>query len=38
VPGEAFWRGGEGPRFARFCFGKTDEDLDDACRRIEGLA
>ncbi len=38
VPGEAFYRGPEGSALARFCFGKTDSDLDEACRRIEKLA
>ncbi len=37
VPGEAFWRGDAGARFARLCFGKTDEDLAEACRRLEKL-
>jgi len=34
VPGTAFYRGAEGHRLARFCFGKTDDDLDEACRRL----
>jgi aminotransferase len=38
VPGEAFFEGSTGHRFIRFCFAKTDADLDEACRRIEGLA
>jgi aminotransferase len=37
VPGEAFFRGEPGPRLARFCFGKTDADLAEACRRLEKL-
>ena len=37
VPGEAFFTGLEGTRFMRFCFAKTDPDLDEACRRIETL-
>jgi aminotransferase len=37
VPGEAFFRGEPGRRFARFCFGKTDDDLAEACRRLEKL-
>ncbi len=37
VPGEAFFSGPEGHRFIRFCFAKTDPDLDEACRRIERL-
>lgn len=37
VPGEAFFTGGEGRCFIRFCFAKTDADLEEACRRIEQL-
>jgi aminotransferase len=37
VPGSAFYRGPEGHELARFCFGKTDADLDEACRRLEAL-
>ena len=37
VPGDAFYRGPEGHELARFCFGKTDEDLDEACRRLASL-
>lgn len=37
VPGEAFFEGPEGHRFVRFCFAKTDTDLDEACRRLERL-
>lgn len=36
VPGEAFFAGPDGRRFIRFCFAKTDADLADACRRLEG--
>jgi aminotransferase len=35
VPGAAFFRGTEGDHLARFCFAKTGEDLDEACRRLE---
>jgi aminotransferase len=38
VPGEAFFTGEEADRTSRFCFGKTDADLDEACRRLERLA
>jgi aminotransferase len=38
VPGEAFFTGADGHRFIRFCFAKTDADLDAACRRIKELA
>jgi aminotransferase len=34
VPGTAFWRDGDAHRIGRFCFGKTDPDLDEACRRL----
>lgn len=37
VPGEAFYDGPEGHRVARFCFGKIDDDLAEACRRLEAL-
>jgi aminotransferase len=37
VPGEAFFAGPEGHRFIRFCFAKTEADLDGACRRLERL-
>ena len=37
VPGEAFYRGEAGHRLARFCFGKTDDDLAEACHRLQKL-
>ena len=37
VPGAAFYRGAEGDTLARFCFAKTERDLDEACRRLEQL-
>ncbi|MGH7231980.1 MAG: pyridoxal phosphate-dependent aminotransferase [Nitrospiraceae bacterium] len=37
VPGEAFFAGPDGHRFIRFCFAKTDAELDEACRRLEQL-
>ena len=37
VPGEAFFAGEEAHTTARFCFGKTDGELDEACRRLERL-
>jgi aminotransferase len=37
VPGTAFWREGEAHRLGRFCFGKTDADLDEACRRLKNI-
>lgn len=38
VPGEAFLSGERAHRLTRFCFGKTDADLADACARLEALA
>jgi aminotransferase len=38
VPGAAFHHGAEGNRIARFCYAKTDADLDEACRRLERLS
>ena len=37
VPGTAFWRDGEAHTIGRFCFGKTEADLDEACRRLRNL-
>jgi aminotransferase len=37
VPGSAFYRGNGGDTLARFCFAKTEQDLDEACRRLERL-
>ena len=37
VPGEAFFDGAEGSRLMRFCFAKTDEDLELASQQIEQL-
>ena len=37
VPGSAFYQGADGDRLARFCYAKTDADLDEACRRLERL-
>jgi aminotransferase len=37
VPGAAFYRGSQGDCLARFCFAKTEADLDEACRRLERL-
>ena len=34
VPGDAFHTEGRGHELLRFCFGKTDADLDEACRRL----
>ncbi len=38
VPGEAFYHDGTGAELGRFCFAKEDSLIDEACRRIEGLA
>jgi aminotransferase len=37
VPGNAFHTEGRGHDLLRFCFGKTDADLDEACRRLREL-
>lgn len=37
VPGKAFYHDEGGERFVRFCFAKTDDVLDEACKRIEAL-
>ena len=35
VAGSAFFRAGRGEDLLRFCFAKKDEDLAEACRRLE---
>jgi aminotransferase len=37
VPGSAFYASGGGDGLVRFCFAKTDTELDEACRRLERL-
>ena len=37
VPGEAFYHGKQGEDLVRFCFAKTDEELDEACHRLEKI-
>jgi len=37
VPGEAFYHGSDGDNLIRFCYAKTDDELDEACRRIEAV-
>jgi len=37
VPGEAFFSEG-GKNLLRFCFAKTDEDLEEACRRLSRMS
>jgi aminotransferase len=34
VPGESFFHGSEGDTLVRFCFAKTDHDLNEACQRL----
>ncbi|HKS26849.1 MAG TPA: pyridoxal phosphate-dependent aminotransferase [Pyrinomonadaceae bacterium] len=38
VPGEAFFHDDKGNNFLRFCYAKTDAELEEACRRLERLA
>ena len=37
VPGEAFYHGDGGHGILRFCYAKTDEELDAACERLGRL-
>jgi aminotransferase len=37
VPGEAFYHGPEGHNLIRFCYAKSDDELNEACKRIERL-
>jgi aminotransferase len=37
VPGDAFFQGGRGDHLLRFCFAKTDADLENACERLATL-
>ena len=37
VPGEAFYHGGAGENIIRFCFAKSDEELEEACTRLGRL-
>jgi len=37
VPGEAFFQGGRGANLLRFCFAKTDRDLEQACERLSRM-
>lgn len=38
VAGSAFFRKGHGENLLRFCFGKRQDDLDEACERLRGLS
>jgi aminotransferase len=37
VAGSAFYQAGGGERLIRFCFAKSDEELREACRRLQML-
>jgi len=37
VPGAAFYQSEEGRDVVRFCFAKTDTELEDACARLRRL-
>ena len=37
VPGEAFFHDAGGTELVRLCFAKTDDELEEACRRLGGL-
>ena len=37
VPDEAFFHKPGNSQFVRFCFAKEDNELDEACRRLEAL-
>ena len=37
VPGEAFYHSGGGDEILRFCYAKTDNELDQACERLRRL-
>ncbi len=37
VAGSAFYHGGGGENLVRFCFAKTDAELEEACRRLKTL-
>jgi aminotransferase len=38
VPGEAFFHDGGGEDLVRFCFAKKEEELHEACRRLQRLS
>ncbi len=38
VPGSAFYHASGGENLVRFCFAKTDAELEEACQRIERMA
>jgi len=38
VAGSAFYHGGGGENLIRFCFAKTDAEIEEACRRLRKLS
>ena len=38
VPGAAFYHSSDGESLVRFCFAKTDEELDQACQSLARLS
>ena len=38
VPGEAFFHNEGGKDLVRFCFAKAEQELQEACRRLQGLS
>jgi aminotransferase len=38
VPGSAFFHGPEGESFVRFCYAKSDAELEQACTRLAAIA
>jgi aminotransferase len=36
VAGSAYYHGADGENLLRFCFAKTDRELEEACRRLRG--
>lgn len=37
VPGSAFFNGPQGENFVRFCYAKSDAQIEEACRRLIAL-
>ncbi len=37
VPGEAFFHDGTGKDLIRFCFAKSQAELEEACRKIRSF-
>jgi aminotransferase len=38
VPGEAFFHNGSGKNLVRFCYAKTEEELEEACHRLASFS